>query len=192
RVDGQVISVGPRSYLLLNKPVGVVCTMDDPEGRKIASDLLPKRYSKLFPVGRLDYSSEGALLMTNDGALANVLTHPKFGVEKVYLAKVRGLVQPNDPRIAQIVKGVQLEDGMANVERIHVTKQTEKNTWIEMILREGRNREIRRICEAVQLDLIRLLRKSFGPIELGGLQPGNWRELSDREVRTLRKLLDKQ
>ena len=191
RVDGERIERTNRStYLLVNKPAGVVCTLNDPQGRKLVTEFVPNRFGRLFPVGRLDYNSEGAIILTNDGDVANQLTHPRFEVEKVYAVKVRGVVETTDPRLTTATDGVELEDGStAKVRRIRVHRVTGKNTWLEWVLTEGKNREIRRICAALELDVVRLLRRAIGPVSLGNLRSGEFRELSKAEVQALRELV---
>ncbi len=188
RVEGQKVDRGrnPR-YILLNKPTGVVCTTSDPQGRKVITDCIPSRYKGVYPVGRLDYNSEGAMLLTDDGELANRLAHPRYGVEKVYAVKVRGVIEQQDARLKQIQDGITLEDGVAEVQRLKVHRATGKNTWLEFTLSEGRNREIRRICDAVEIEVVRLQRRSFGPIDIVGLPTGKWRELTKQEIRKLKK-----
>ena len=194
RVDGKRIFRGEkRRYVLINKPAGVICTLDDPEGRQKVTDLIPKRFGRLYPVGRLDFNSEGALLLTNDGDAAHRLTHPKFGIEKVYFIKIRGILSRDDPRLRQIEDGVEIGPGeLATVQRVTlVDRPTEKNSWVEFVLTEGKNREIRRICDAVGLELMKLTRRAYGPIQLAGLKPGRWRELTSDEIRTLKRAIYK-
>jgi 23S rRNA pseudouridine2605 synthase len=192
RVDGRIIERGvKRRYVLLNKPPGMICTLDDPQDRPKVVDLLPKRFGRIYPVGRLDYNSEGVLLLTDDGDLAHRLTHPRYAVEKVYHVKVRAHVDLNDERFKQLASGkVTLEDGSeATLVRVALLRQTERSTWLELVLTEGKNREIRRICSAVGLEVARLVRQAFGPMLTAGLQPGAWRELNAAEVHELKRLV---
>ena len=191
RVDGQRIDRRYRNrYFLVNKPAGVLCSASDPQGRKLVIDLVPPRMGRLFPVGRLDYNSEGAIILTNDGNIANRLAHPRFEVEKVYAVKVRGLVERSDPRLSSAISGVTLDDGVvATVKRVKVFRTTGRNTWLEWVLTEGKNREIRKICAMLAFDVVRLLRRSIGPIELGDLRSGDFRELSRAEALALRELV---
>ena len=191
RVDGQSIDRRHRNrYVLVNKPAGVLCSASDPQGRKLVTDLLPPRMGRLFPVGRLDYNSEGAIILTNDGNVANRLAHPRFEVEKVYAVKVRGLIEKSDPRLSSAMSGLTLDDGaVATVKRIKVFRTTGKNTWLEWVLSEGKNREIRKICASLDFDVVRLLRRAIGPIELGNLRSGEFRELNKAEVQALREMV---
>src|SRR6185436_15399186 len=171
-------------WFALNKPVGVVTTKRDPGGRPTVFELVPE-VPGLTYVGRLDYLTTGLLILTSDGAGANKLAHPSGEVSRTYIATVRGEVE----RAAELAaRGVRLEDGMVRPEgiRIHPLKN---RTWeFEVSLREGRNREVRRLCEALGLKVEGLLRVSYGSVELGKLQPGEWRELTNAEVRRLLKM----
>ena len=190
RVDGDRIDRHHHAkYLLLNKPPGVVCTLSDPQGRRLVTELVPKRFGRLYPVGRLDFNSEGVLILTNDGEIANRLSHPRFKVEKIYAVKVRGLVENDDPRLEQAAQGVALADGtIATVRRMKVFRSTANNTWLEWTLTEGKNREIRRVCDALGFEVVRLQRRAVGPIALGNLRPGDFRELTKAEVKSLKEL----
>ncbi len=182
-VDAERVNVDPeRVYVVLNKPRGVVTTMDDPEGRPTVADLvnLPQR---LFPVGRLDYDTEGLLLLTNDGELTNALTHPSFEVERVYVVLVPGPVRKRT--LAQLADGVELEDGLARPKRIRVLETQKSKALLEVVMTEGRKREIRRMLGAVGLTVERLARVSYGGVELGDLRQGKWRFLSQPEIGTL-------
>lgn len=182
-VDAERVNVDPeRVYVVLNKPRGVVTTMDDPEGRPTVADLvnLPQR---LFPVGRLDYDTEGLLLLTNDGELTNALTHPSFGVERVYVVLVPGPVRKRT--LAQLADGVELDDGVARPKRIRVLETQKSKALLEVVMTEGRKREIRRMLGAVGLTVERLARVSYGGVELGDLRQGKWRFLSQPEIGTL-------
>lgn len=182
-VDGERINVDPeRLYVMLNKPQQVVTTADDPEGRTTVLDLvnLPQR---LFPVGRLDQDTEGLLLLTNDGQLAHALTHPSFEVERVYVALVPGPVRKHV--LAELRGGVELEDGPARPVRIKVLGEERSRALVEVVMTEGRKREVRRMFAAVGLRVERLARTSFGGVELGELRQGRWRFLSSAEVAQL-------
>ncbi len=180
-VDG--VPVGLRAHLvyyLLNKPTGVVATASDPQGRPTVVDLVPD-HPRVFSVGRLDTDSEGLLLLTNDGELAHRLTHPSFGVEKEYLAHVAGRVGRGALR--QLREGVELEDGLA---RAIAVSQPEPSV-IRIVVGEGRNRLVRRMCEAVGHPVLRLVRTRIGPLTDRRLPPGRWRELTPAEARTLER-----
>ena len=182
-VDGERVNVDPdRVYLMLNKPRGVVTTTDDPEGRPTVSELvnLPQR---LFPVGRLDQDTEGLLLMTNDGELTNQLTHPSFEVERVYVVLVPGPVRKKS--LAQLREGVELDDGIARAKRVRVLETQRSKALLELVMTEGRKREIRRMLGAIGLRVERLARVSYGGVELGDLRQGNWRFLTQPEISRL-------
>ncbi|WP_298268324.1 pseudouridine synthase [Geobacter sp.] len=183
-VDGRPVAVEEkRVYILLNKPVGYVTTMKDPEGRPIVTDLLKGVGVRVFPVGRLDYNTEGLLLLTNDGAWANRLAHPRHEVDKEYLVRVRGTVAKE--QINRIALGVELDDGKTAPARVAVTKQSDNNTWISITIHEGRYRQVRRMCEAVSLSVVRLRRVRYGSLFLGELKVGEFRYLTPAEVKAL-------
>jgi 23S rRNA pseudouridine2605 synthase len=182
RVDGVALPRTRRVHFMLNKPPGVVCTNDDPSGRVRAIDLV-RSGERLFTVGRLDRTSEGLILVTNDGELANRLTHPRYGVEKRYLARIVG--SPNPVIFEKLRKGIHLAEGVARVSDIRVRKRTSKFTDVEIVLQEGRNREIRRILARVGHKVVRLKRIAIGPLRLGELPVGDSRPLTREEVRRL-------
>ena len=180
RLDGRELQKQQLAYVLLNKPAGVVTTAHDPQGRTTVVDLvgLPVR---VVPVGRLDADTTGALLLTNDGELAHRLAHPRYEVDKVY--EVETWTQPTDADLDRLRRGVELEDGPtrpAEVRRIDGAR-------IELTLHEGRNRQVKRMLEAVGRPVKRLHRSRYGPLTLEGLEPGAWRELEPSEVRRLRR-----
>ncbi|MGH9055543.1 MAG: pseudouridine synthase [Acidimicrobiales bacterium] len=178
-VDGVPVGVRPDLvYYLLNKPAGVVSTASDPEGRRAVTDLVPSR-PRLHPVGRLDADSEGLILLTNDGDLTFRLTHPSFGVDKEYLVDVAGA--PARAALRRLREGVDLEDGRTSPARVSAVGRT----GIRITVHEGRNRQVRRMCEAVGHPVLRLVRTRIGPLSAGGLAPGEWRELTTGEVRAL-------
>jgi 23S rRNA pseudouridine2605 synthase len=171
-------------YLLLHKPVNVVTTLSDPQGRVTVRQLLPHLRVRVFPVGRLDFHSSGLLLCTNDGELALRLTHPRYGVRKTYHVKVKGV--PTNEALAQLEHGVRLEEGRTAPAQVRVLRSQENKTWLEIGLGEGRRREVRRMCEAVGHPVDKLSRVALGPLKLGKLPPGAHRPLSEREVAALR------
>ena len=183
RVDGDRVALNPTlRYFALHKPSGVVTTMRDPQSRSDLNTYLP-RGLRVFPVGRLDRDTEGLLLLTNDGELTNRLLHPRYGVEKEYLAEVAGI--PTDRRIGRLVRGVQLEDGTARARSARVVARTGGRAGVRLVMAEGRKREVRRMLEAVGLPVRRLVRLRFGPVKLGRLPRGELRELDFDEVGAL-------
>jgi 23S rRNA pseudouridine2605 synthase len=181
-LDGsRVVLDERRRYWLLNKPAGVISTAADPSGRPTVVGLVPDQ-PRVFPVGRLDRDTEGLLLLTNDGPLAYRLTHARYGVEKRYLAEVERL--PADAP-ARLRKGVQLQDGLAKPVRVRVVAGAGRRRMIEVVLVEGRNREVRRLLEAVGAPVRRLVRTAVGPVRLTGLAPGEFRALRPEEIRGL-------
>lgn len=185
-VDGKPVSLEEkRLYVLLNKPVGYVTTMKDPEGRPIVTDLLKGVGTRVFPVGRLDYNTEGLLLLTNDGEWANRLAHPRHEVDKEYLVRVRGSVSKE--QISRLAAGVELEDGKTAPAVVKLVRESDNNTWISVTIHEGRYRQVRRMCEAASLSVIRLRRVRYGSLALGDLKPGEYRLLTPAEVKELVK-----
>ncbi len=170
-------------YFALNKPRGVVSTMKDPQLREDVSGYLPSEGPRVFPVGRLDRDSEGLLLLTNDGELANRLLHPRYGIEKEYLAEVNGV--PTARQLSRIRRGVELEDGLARAKSARSAARAGGRGAIRLVMTEGRKREVRRLLGAVGLPVTRLVRLRIGPIRLGRLKAGEVRELTAREVHAL-------
>ena len=187
RVDGESLSLGRRVYYAVNKPKGVVTTNRDPGRRPRVIDLVPNHDIRLFAIGRLDLNSEGLILVTNDGELANRLTHPRYGVEKVYLAQVAG--RPTPEVLDKLRRGVHLAEGVARVEEVRIESHQKESTWLEITLREGMNREIRRLLARVGHKVLRLVRVSVGPVRLGKLPPGSVRPLTYEEVQALQALV---
>lgn len=183
-VDGQRVSMSAPVWLALHKPPGYITTRRDPGGRATIYDLLPEEHHGLFYVGRLDYDSEGLVLMTNQGDLANRLTHPRYEVERVYEVVIEG--RPDSEAEKRLRFGVHLDDGVARVARLdRLGREPGHATKLRVVMLEGRKREVRRLFEAVGHPVRRLLRVAFGPIHMGDLKPGTWRLLSDAEVRAL-------
>ena len=180
-VDGVPIGVRPGSvYYLLNKPAGVVTTADDPQGRPTVVELVPSE-PRVHPVGRLDLDTEGLLLLTNDGTLTHRLTHPSFGVDKEYVAEVRGT--PSRGALRRLREGVELDDGIT----APAGASSPSPGVIRLVIHEGRNRQVRRMCEAVGHPVLRLVRTRIGPLRDPALAPGEWRELTRDEVRSLER-----
>jgi 23S rRNA pseudouridine2605 synthase len=178
-VDGVPVGVRPGLvYYLLNKPVGVVTTATDPLGRRTVVELVPE-HPRVFPVGRLDADTEGLLILTNDGELAQRLSHPSFGVDKEYLAQVEG--KPSPGALRRLREGVELEDGLTAPASVASVSPG----LLRLVIHEGRNRQVRRMCAAVGHPVVRLVRTRIGPLADRRLPPGRWRELSVAEVRKL-------
>jgi 23S rRNA pseudouridine2605 synthase len=187
RLDGRPLAAPEdRYYLLLYKPVGYVTTLSDPQGRPTVNELVRAIPARLHPVGRLDLTTEGVLLLTNDGALTQHLAHPRHEVDKTYLVRVRG--QVNAETQGRLAAGVALDDGPTAPARIAKVRFSAGHTWFEMTIHEGRNRQVRRMCEAVGHPVSRLKRIRFAFLDLAGLRPGQFRELSTTEVARLRRL----
>jgi 23S rRNA pseudouridine2605 synthase len=184
RVDGEVLHQGRPVYFAVNKPEGVVSTARDPAGRPRVIDLLPTEAPRAYCVGRLDMSSEGLILVTNDGALANGLTHPRHGVEKIYQVQVAGHL--DEEGLKMLRKGMHLAEGFAHAKHVRIKSRKQNSTILEMILDEGRNREIRRLLARLGHKTQRLKRVAVGPIRLGELPLGAVRPLTKQEVAALR------
>ncbi|MEI6429460.1 MAG: pseudouridine synthase [Pseudanabaena sp. ELA607] len=170
-------------YLLLNKPLGIVSTRHDPEGRPTVLDLLPPQYQHLYPVGRLDYNSSGALILTNDGDFAEYLMHPRHYITKTYVAWLKG--QPTDEDLQQWADGIMLGSKRTLPAELEILAQEESATQIQIILREGRNRQIRRVAEALGYTLLSLHRTAIGSVSLGDLRRGSYCSLKKGEIEAL-------
>jgi 23S rRNA pseudouridine2605 synthase len=185
-VDGRLVSApDARAYYLLYKPPGCVTTAADPDGRPTALDYLRKVPERVFSVGRLDWDAEGAVLFTNDGELANRLAHPRYGHRRVYLVKVKG--DPEPEALRRMAEGVRLEDGPAKALEVAVHERAERNVWIRVVVGEGRFHLVKRLCEAVGLQVQRLFRPEFGGVTVEGLRPGTFRPLSAAEIRAMKQ-----
>lgn len=193
KVDGKRIKPAAAPlYYALHKPPGVITTLNDPEHRPDLTPYLARLGEKrrLFPVGRLDYNTTGLLLLTNDGDFALRLTHPRFGVKKLYRAKLSAC--PTNEDLARLRKGIGLEDGMSAPARARVIEKLTKNAWVEIEVQEGRKREVRRIFEALGFFVEKLVRIRVGSVSLGALPPGELRPLSRSEVASLKKAVGLQ
>jgi 23S rRNA pseudouridine2605 synthase len=183
-VDGERVPRQRLAYILLHKPRGVVTTASDPQGRRTVVELVPTK-PRVVPVGRLDADTTGALVLTNDGDLTHRLAHPRYGVAKVYEAEVEG--SPSRAALAKLRDGVELEDGVTAPAKARVLHRGTHTSLVELTLHEGRKRQVKRMCEAVGNPVRRLHRARYAGLELGGLAPGEWRELAADEVVELRR-----
>lgn len=185
-VDGAPIRLETaKVYIMLYKPAGYVTTLKDPQGRPIVTELLKDIKERVYPVGRLDYNTEGLLLVTNDGEWANRLSHPRHEVDKEYQVRIQGKISLE--QIRRLAEGVELDDGMTAPAVVRRLRESEKNTWVSITIHEGRFRQVRRMCEAVNLSVVRLKRSRYGFLDLGKLKPGEYRVLTEREVELLQK-----
>ncbi len=186
-VNGRVlVAAEEKVAVLLNKPRGYVSTLKDPENRRLVTDLVRHIPQRLFPVGRLDYNTEGLLLLTNDGDLAQQISHPRYGIDKTYLVKVRGRLTPEI--IRKLEYGVTLEDGKTAPAKVQGVRMVGHNCWFELTIHEGRNRQVRRMCEALGLAVIRLKRVRLGFLDLTGVETGRYRLLTQHEIARLKQL----
>jgi len=185
-VEGKPLSRAPGLlYLAFHKPTGVLTTLSDPAGRPTLKEAISPQPARLFPVGRLDYNSSGLVILTNDGDLAHRLMHPRYGIEKVYRVKVRGV--PSPETIRRMRQGVDLDDGPCKPLRVRMEERRNTKSWLEIVVREGRHHLVRRLCAAVGHPVEKLVRIGIGPVRLGGLELGMWRPLRPQEVALLRR-----
>jgi 23S rRNA pseudouridine2605 synthase len=185
KVDGKRLpQFESKIALLLNKPRGYLCTVEDPEGRRTIMDLLTRVKGRIYPVGRLDFDAEGLLILTNDGDLAHLLSHPKFSVPRTYLAKVSGV--PDEKKLDRLKRGVVLEDGRARAVFVLLLGHGGKNSWVRVVVTEGRNHLVKRMFMAIGHPVLKLKRVAFGPIPLGTLPPGQFRYLTPEEIAKLK------
>lgn len=183
-VSGTPVKLSQESAtLVLHKPAGVMTTMHDPQGRRTVAELIPRGLPRVVPVGRLDYDTSGVLLLTNDGELANKLTHPRFGVEKTYRAIVEGRLMPEE--IKRLQSGVFLEEFKSEGAQVRVVAVRRETSVVDLTIHEGKNRQVRRMFETVGHPVVALARLRFGPVRLGDLPPGQSRPLTEREERML-------
>ena len=186
RIDGQRLPSSPEKkvYVLLYKPDGFISSTSDPQGRPTVLNLLPSGLPRLYPVGRLDFHTEGLVLLTNDGALTQSLLHPRFHVAKLYEVKVKGVPQPSDLRL--LCEGIGKDKERMVAVRAEVLRKGIQNAWLQMEIEQGRYHQVRRMCERIGHPVQKLKRVSLGPIKLGKLRPGQWRFLSREEVAQLK------
>jgi 23S rRNA pseudouridine2605 synthase/16S rRNA pseudouridine516 synthase len=186
QVGGEVLDLSPaKQYILMYKPRGYITTMDDEKGRKKVTDLLKEGTGRVYPVGRLDYDSEGLLLLTNDGDLTCALTHPKHRVPKTYLARVKGM--PETIKLEEMEKGLHLEDGLTMPAKVRLKGQRDGNALLEITVYEGRKHQVKRMCEHIGHQVVRLKRIGFGNLNIEGLKPGEYRRLTPIELNNLKK-----
>ncbi len=189
RVRNRLISrLEPKVTIVLNKPKRVMTTSHDPRGRRTTAELVKKVKARIFPVGRLDYDTEGLLILTNNGELAQHLEHPRYGISKTYQAKVKGM--PAADALQRLRSGITLDGRRTRPARVKKIGTTGKNTWLEITIKEGRNRQIRRMCWAVGHPVLKLKRICYGPILLGNVKPGFYRDLTPAEAKKLQKYFD--
>lgn len=189
RIDGERLKQPRYRYYLLNKPKGVVCTTNDPAGRPLAVNCVPRNDQRMFTVGRLDENTMGLLLVTNDGPLAEHLAHPRYEVVRRYRVQVAGI--PDGPTLAELKKGMHFSDGYFRFQGVRVLKRKGRSTFLELELQEGKNREIRRLLARAGHKVIQLERVAFGPLRIGQLPVGECRELRSSEVRELYDFIQK-
>ncbi len=186
RVNNRLVCrLEPRVTIVLNKPKGVLTTCRDPRGRRTTGELVRGIKARIFPVGRLDYHTEGLLILTNDGELAQRLQHPRYGIPKTYQTKVKGLLSAKT--VQHLRSGVMLDGSRTAAAQVRKIGTTGKNTWLEMTIKEGRNRQIRRMCSAVGHPVLKLKRIRYGPMRLRNLKSGFYREVRPAEMEKLRK-----
>jgi 23S rRNA pseudouridine2605 synthase len=185
-VDGQPVHGERHVYWLVNKPRHYLCTNHDPAGRPLAIDLVPQVSQRVYTVGRLDEASEGLLLLTNDGDLANRLMHPRYGVEKTYQVQVAG--HPSREDVQQLLKGVWLSDGHVRARHVKPLRSQGESTWLRIVLCEGKNREIRRMLARLGHKVLRLRRIAIGPVRIGRLASGKARRLTAPELAALQRI----
>jgi len=188
QVNGVQIFEEKKVYILLHKPTGYVTTVTDPQMRRTVIDLIPDIENRVYPVGRLDYDTSGLLLLTNDGDLANKMTHPSFELDKVYVAKVDGEINEND--IHKLETGIMLEDGITAPAKATILNTNKTNSLVEITIHEGRNRQVRRMLEAVGHAVLKLRRERIVFLTLDGLEVGKYRELTIEELNKLKQLLN--
>lgn len=185
-IDGELISAHSFDYVVMHKPKSIVTTCDDERGRKTVLDLLPRNLRHLKPVGRLDSDSEGLLILTNDGNLTKTLTHPSHEIAKIYVVTVKG--QMRGEHFQALSQGVQLSEGVTRAAKVRKISANSGNSMFEIAIKEGRNRQIRRMCAKLGFEVQRLVRVAIGGLQLGQLPSGKWRRLTDNEISLLHQV----
>jgi 23S rRNA pseudouridine2605 synthase len=183
KVDGNPVRLRSKLYVALHKPAGYVSTRRDPQSRKTVLDLLPREWARLYPVGRLDYQTEGLMFLTNDGEFCLRLTHPRHAVPRKYIAEVQGPIALEN--LARLTRGIEDCGEQLRAESARLLRSNNLRSRIELVLREGKNREVRRLLAAIGLEVLHLRRVQIGPIKIGELPPGRWRVLTRAEIRAL-------
>ena len=184
-VDGRPVKAKKKLYLALNKPPGYICSRNDPEGRRTIYELLPREWDNLYSIGRLDFNSEGLVFLTNDGEFCLRLSHPRYGTQKTYIVSVEGKV--DGPSLQPLTRGILHEGEKLKADSVKILSSTKRVTVLEIILSEGKNREVRRLCQSLGLVVIRLQRVKIGKIGLRELPSGRWRTLTEVEIKSLLK-----
>lgn len=187
KVDNKLVSLAKKTYIILNKPKRYITSIHDPQGRSVITDLLPELGSKVFPVGRLDFDTEGIILLTNDGDMAQKLQHPRYQIPRTYLAKIKGT--PDERDLSPITKGIRLDDGLSLPAEVRIIKKGLKNSWIEITVREGKNRLVKRMFAKIGFPVLKLTRIRFDGLKLHNLPSGHYRFLNHIEVTTLMKVI---
>ncbi|HDD43369.1 MAG TPA: rRNA pseudouridine synthase [Candidatus Desulfofervidus auxilii] len=185
-IDGKCLFFPPLLYIMLYKPRYYLTTLYDPKGRPKVTDLLKQIPVRIFPVGRLDFDAEGLLLLTNDGDFANLLIHPRYKIPKTYLVKVKGI--PKYWELKKIKEGIDLEEGKTLPAKVKLISILKHNAWIELTIHEGRYRQIKRMCAAIGHPVLRLKRIQIGSLKLGNLKPGEYRFLTEKEIKKLKDM----
>lgn len=186
KVDGMIITLEAKKvYIILNKPVGVITSVNDQFGRKTVTEIVNIK-ERVYPVGRLDYDTSGLLLLTNDGDIAYKMTHPSHEIEKVYLARIKGI--PTIDEIDRFKSGLKIEDYITAASDIKILNQYGNSSLVQITIHEGRNRQVRKMCNAINHPVMELKRIMMGEIEIGNLELGEWRELTEEEVEYLKRL----
>jgi 23S rRNA pseudouridine2605 synthase len=186
-VDGLLLEAAENKvYVLLHKPYGYITSLNDPEGRPTVIKLLRQIKERIYPVGRLDYDTEGLLILTNDGNFAQILQHPKTHIPRTYLVKVKGI--PSKLKIDRLQKGISIDGIKTHRAIIKFTEKTQKNPWLKVVIWEGRNRQIKKMFEQIGHNILRIIRTEFGPLCLGNLPSGSYRFLNKKEIGSIKKL----
>ncbi len=185
-IDGKPVKPKRKLYLAIHKPPGYICSRNDPENRRSVGELLPKEWNNLYSVGRLDYWSEGLIFYTNDGDFSLKLTHPRFGVKKIYRVALKGNV--DQQRLAPLTRGIMDQGEMLKAERVRILKGNNSRSMVEVTLRQGKNRELRRMFEVLGIEVEQLQRTQIGSVKLAELPRGKWRTLTESEIKSLLSL----